>query len=71
MVWRLILYDVIPLLDWFWGFKGGGRRGGVGCCAPPFSWADIVETVESTSKSGYWVCPCWSIFSGQDSNTSQ
>ena len=49
----------------------GGRWEGVGCCAPPSSLSDIVEIVESTSKSGYWVCLCWSNFSGQDSNTSQ
>ena len=50
--------------------KGGGRRRGVGCCAPPFSQSDIV-IVESTSKNGYWVCLCWSNFSGQDSYTSK
>ena len=35
------------------------------------SLSDIVEVVGSTSKSGYWVCLCWSSFNGQDSNTSQ
>ena len=51
--------------------EGGSREGGVGCWAPPSSLSDIVEVVGSTSKSGYWVCLCWSSFNGQDSNTSQ
>ena len=51
--------------------EGGGRGGGVGHCAPPSSLSDIVEIVESTSMSGYWVCPCWGNVSGQDSNASQ
>ena len=51
------------------GIRDGGW--GVGCCASPSSLFDIVEIVASISKSGYWVCLCWSNFSGQDSNTSQ
>ena len=28
---------------------------------------DIIEMVESTGNSGYWVCPCWGNSKDQDS----
>ena len=32
--------------------------------------SDIIERVQSTVNSGYWVCPCWGNFRAHDSSTS-
>ena len=53
-----------------WGVLIGlGEGGSVGGGVPPLSSSliDIVEKVESTVNSGYWVCPCWGNSTDQDS----